>query len=223
MSYDIKLIDKDTDLSTLKISHMDWDLVINGRPYYVVKIKGYVHCIGGRHGENDLWAYPRDEEPSYENLIEYDMNEPVRWGIICQPKAYVKSKWDETEVRTSSGVIITRNDKPFMDVKGGLSYGIDKARTIIADIDEHPLELNEIDFDKKCIGMKVWWRSEPAIIESYIDGQGCVILEPDGIDEFTVPAEFKEEESMYYEDGFVKTSIFDEHIWWFREDNKEDN
>lgn len=220
---EIKLIDKDTDFSTLKISHMDWDVVINGTPYYVVRIPEYVHAIGGKWGENDLWAYPRGEEPSYETLIEFDMNEPVRWGIICQHRAYIKSKWDETEVRTSSCVMITRNDKPFMDVKGGLNYGIDKARTIIADIDEHPLELNSIDFDKKCIGMKVWWRSEPAIIESFIKGQAAVILEPDGIDEFTVPAEFKDEESMYYEDGFVKTSIFDEHIWWHREDDKEDN
>lgn len=49
--YEIKLVDRDTDLSKLK--PLDWDVVINNRPYYVVKINGYVHTIGGHWGEND--------------------------------------------------------------------------------------------------------------------------------------------------------------------------
>ena len=73
-------------------------------------------------------------------------------------------------------------------------------------------------FAEKMIGRKVWWRSEPAIIKSWIGhGQACVILEPDGIDNFTMPAEFADDEVMTYEDKTVKTSIFDKHIWWFRD------
>ena len=83
---------------------------------------------------------------------------------------------------------------------------------------DHPLALNTIDFDKKMIGRKIWWRSEPGIITRWIDGQACVIIEPDGIEKFTTPAEFfKEDGDEYYEDNYVKTNIFDKHIWWFRD------
>ena len=66
---DIRLITKDTVLPHLR--HMDWDVVINGIPHYVVRIEGYVHTIGGRYGENDLWAYPRDKAPTYDTLVEF--------------------------------------------------------------------------------------------------------------------------------------------------------
>lgn len=56
------------------------------------------------------------------------------------------------------------------------------------------------------------------ITDSIDDGQACVILEPDGIEKFTTPAEFAEKEGDdYYEDGFVKAEIFDSHIWWHRD------
>jgi hypothetical protein len=53
--------------------------------------------------------------------------------------------------------------------------------------------------------------------QSFISGQACVILKPDGIPRFTVPPEFAEEEPDYYEDETVKTDILDRHIWWFRD------
>lgn len=88
---------------------------------------------------------------------------------------------------------------------------------MIVRFSEHPLELNAIDFDQKAVGRRVWWRSEPAVIESFIKGQAEVILKPDGIHRFTTPPEFAEEDPDYYEDGIVKTSILDNHIWWFRD------
>lgn len=215
---DIKLINKDTILS--KLYPMDWDVEINGIPYYVVKIEGYVHTIGGKYGANDLWAYPRDKEPTYETLIEFGCDNPISWGIRYEPKNYSKCKWDECEARSGGVVMITRNGKDFCNVFGkGINYGIDKARVMISEFQEHPLDLNMIDFDKKMIGRKVWWRSEPAIVESYISGQACVILEPDGIEAFSVPAEFRNEEDAdcFYEDGDVKADILDKHIWWFRD------
>jgi hypothetical protein len=107
----------------------------------------------------------------------------------------------------------------FCDVPGkGINYGIDNARVMISELSEHCLELNYIDFDKKMIGRKVWWRSEPAVVKHYVHGQACVLLCPDGIDSFSTPAEFVEEGESYYEEIDVKTSIFDKHIWWWREE-----
>lgn len=212
---DICLIQKDTVLPSL--IPMDWDVIINGMPHYVVKIPGYVHTIGGRYGENDLWAYPRDKAPTYETLVEFECDNPVSWGIRYEPHNYTKTKWDETSAFSSSGVAITRNGEIFCHVLGGLNYGIDKARAMIVEFNEHPLELNSIDYDKKVIGRKVWWRSEPAIVTHYVSRQACVILEPDGIKQFTVPAEFAKEDPDYYEDGIVKADILDHNIWWFRD------
>ena len=76
-----------------------------------------------------------------------------------------------------------------------------------------------IDYDKKMIGRKVWWRSQPAIITKWIKGQACVILEPDGIDSFKTPAEY-ENDDMFGDDEdkkSIKTEVFDKHIYWFRE------
>lgn len=193
---------------------MPWDVEINSIPYQVVKIEGYVHSIGGRHGENNLWMYPRNEDPTYENLIEFQCEgNGVCWGLKYDPHNYVRSKWDEDECYTSGGVTITRNGKDFYFCRSG----IDLARHLINILNEHPLELNEYGWKERVIGRKVWWRSEPAVITYFCDGQACVILKPDGVDKFTTPAEFADEGDDYYCDGDVKVEIFSEHIWWFRD------
>lgn len=208
----IKLIDRDTDISRLKIRQMGWDTVINGKPYFVVQIVGYVHTIGGKYSNNDLWAYPRDEKPNCKNLVQFE-GEPVCWGINYAPYNYARCRHGEFEATTIGNVFITRNGEKFCDVRGG----IERAKCMINDFNEHPINLNEIDFDKKVIGRKVWWRSEPAVVSNYISKQACVILEPDGIKQFTTPAEFADEGCNYYCDGDVKADILDKHIWWFRE------
>ena len=148
---DIKLIEKNTNISELKMSKMPWDVEINGVPYQVVRIEGYVHSIGGRHGENNLWMYPRNGNPTYETLIEYQCEGcGVCWGIRYDPHNYTRTKWDETECFTSGGAMITRNGKDFYFCRGG----IDEARWLIKRLDEHPLELNEYGFAEKIIGKK---------------------------------------------------------------------
>jgi hypothetical protein len=210
---EIKLIEKDTDISALTMHKMDWDVVVNNKPYQVVLIEDYIHIIGGRHGVNNLWMYPRYEEPTYENLVEYDGEGcGVCWGIKYEPHNYIRSKYDESECFTSGGATITRNGKDFYFCR----HGIDEARVKIRKCEDHPLNLNAIEYDEKMIGRKVWWRSEPAVITFYCDEQACVILEPDGIKRFTTPAEFADERDEYYEDGEVKVDIFSEHIWWHR-------
>jgi hypothetical protein len=210
----IKLIEKDTDISSLEINKLDWDVVVNNEPFQVVVINDYVHTIGGQHGVNNLWMYPRYEEPTYENLVEYNGKGcGVCWGIKYEPHNYIRCKWGEAECFTAGGATITRNGKDFYFC----NHGIDEARVKIKRCEDHPLDLNTIDYKEKMIGRKVWWRSEPAVITYYCDGQACVILKPDGIDKFTTPAEFADEGDDYYIDDDVKAEIFSEHIWWFRE------
>ena len=208
MELKINLITKDTDISSLEMEHMNWDVVIRDRPYYVVWIDGYCHSIYGRYGGgNCYWAYPRDESPSFENLIEFSNVDPVQWGISYNPKLYIHSKWDESEICQSKSVTITRNGQPFYIMMAtGIAYGIDSARCIITTISEHPLNLNQIDYDINMVGRKVWWKDEPAIIERFIGGgQAAVMLIPDG-----VPC-FKSGETD------IKDDIFSKDINWFRD------
>jgi len=210
----IKLIDENTDLSTLTLHKIDWDVVIKNVPYQVVRIDGYVHSIGGRWGDNDYWCYPLNEEPTVHNLAEFSPYDPVCWGITYAPQLYHRHKWGEHEICRTSGVTITRNGVPFDDS----AHSVAMALVNIDEFRSHPLKLDCRGYAEKCIGRKVWWRSEPAVVSSFIAGQACVILEPDGIDQFTVPPEFAKEDREYYADRDVKTHILDEHIWWFRRD-----
>lgn len=110
--------------------------------------------------------------------------------------------------------MITRNGRDFFFCR----CGIDEAKYLINKIQDHPIYLNEYGFEEKIIGRKVWWRSEPAVVTSWVgNGQACVILKPDGIDYFKIPAEFLNEEPMQSRERIIKADIFDEHIWWFRE------
>ena len=98
----IKLIDRDTDISKLKMRQMDWDTVINRKPYFVVLIEGYIHTIGGKYGNNNLWAYPRNEKPSCENLVQFN-GEPVCWGINYAPYNHARYRHDEFEAISFDG------------------------------------------------------------------------------------------------------------------------
>ena len=177
----IHLIHEDEDIKELvkNSNTFDWDVVINGKPYYIVKIKGYYHTIGGKYGNNDLWAYPRYEEPTYENIIQFN-GDPVCWGIKYEPVNYKYYKFDESRVRSSGNVIITRNGEDFCDISvtNGINYGIDYARCLIVKLRELPILVESIDFDKKIIGWELSYENKIYEIESYVRGQACVILKP---------------------------------------------
>ena len=211
---EIKLIDESTDLSSLTIYPRDWDLVVKGVPYQVIRIEGYVHSIGGRWGNNDLWCYPLDEVMNVHNLAEFSANDPVCWGVRIEPYMYHRFKWDEHEIERSAGVTITRNGIPF-----DIDYSYEGAMVKIGKYREHALELDNRNYIEKCIGRKVWWRSQPAVVTYFVAGQACVILEPDGIDRFAVPPEFDntEDRTVYDCDRDIKAHILDAHIWWHRD------
>lgn len=216
---EIRLITKE-DIPNLKYRNMDWDVEVKGVPYQVIKVDGFVHCIGGHldWGEgNDFWAFPLHDSMTIDTLVEFNGEPGPAWGIEYSPTNYIKTKWGETEIRQGRKLIITRNGKPFYD--GMVTFH--QAIAYIKDgiLDEHPLELNRRYFDERCIFRKIWYRSEPAVITSYINGQACIMIKPDpeyGLKEFSTPREFEGELHLDEDRTELKVSIFDEHVWWFR-------
>lgn len=218
---DINLIKPDTDLS--KARNLNWDVTINGKPYDVYRVDDCVHRIGGRHGNNCLWCCPAGEKLTYENAIEYD-GESARYSITATPVNYIKTKWDETSMERSVHVIIMRNDEVFYTFGcRDMSYGLAKAQVLITQIEEHPINFNDRNYvERDIIGRKIWWRNQPAIIESWIEGQACIIVKPDfddGATRFKTPKYFENEDGMFDEDEeTVKLDVLlDKEIWWFRD------
>lgn len=211
----IKLIDKDTDISSLEMKKYDWDLVVCGVPYQLVEIPGYVHSIEysfGRESANCMWAYPLNEEPTYENLSEYTIKEPVCWGIVYNPYHDLSYSWEDSEICRCNECYVTRNGERFSDSV----HSIQAAQMLINQFQNHPIDFGSRNYENEILGRKVWWRSEPGIITSFIKDQACVIIEPDGIEKFSTPAEFKNDDIIHDEDD-IKADVFDSHIWWFRE------
>ncbi|PJZ19801.1 hypothetical protein CEW46_21160 [Bacillus cereus] len=216
MSVEIKLIDKDTDLSNIR--PLSWDVQVNGEPYDVYDIEGYVHTIGGRFNENSYWACPRGEKPTYENLTEFN-GHTVNWGFVVTQSNYFSERHDDMEIRSTCKGFISRNGEEFMDVRANsFDYLITEARMLMYKIEEFPIDLWTQDYQQKFIGQKVYWHGQPAIVESYIEGQACVILVPDGKAEFDAPGHYgKDADWMMSEPESVKESIFAPSISWLRQ------
>jgi hypothetical protein len=216
MSPEIKLIEKDTDLS--KIDEIPWDLELRGVPYTVYRVAEHFHHIGGRWGNNDYWCCPSREKPTYDNLIEFEGSAPC-WGIQIEDENFSKKKWNETYVRDSVHCHITRNGKKFYEISGNsFAYCYTKALHDLFLLREHAIPFHFRNWREELLNRKVYYRDDPAFVSRIVEDQGCVILTPEkGV--FSIPehAVGDKEFSHFYEDrDSLKVDYLDPNIWWHR-------
>lgn len=226
---EIRYITKDTDLS--KILHeLSWDIVVAGEKYkgfFVYDedpetgaIIHYNHSLGS---DNDYtWCCPRDEKPSFENLIGFN-GIPCRWDFRVREENTIKSKWDYTKVDKCISVDILRNDEEFNTIYcRDMFYGIAKAQYLIEEYKEHPLPLNEYDFENKIIGRKIRYNGVPGEIVRW--SHGCVAIRPlpgADVNRFFSNPHGTDDEYIedYYEESKINNEIIvdlmSQHIWWF--------
>lgn len=212
---EIKLINKDTDLSKLR-KPVGWDLEVEGVPYDVYRVDGYIHTIGGKWGGNCYWACPAGHRPTYENLIEFSGDAPT-WGVTFDRVNYIKSKWDETSIEANGSCWITRNGKRFYQIPARyMDYGLATAQHLIVRLSEDcPLHLNERTWREQAIGNKIWYEGQPAII-TRITQDNDLWIEPDGIEKFKAPIHWGDEfDYEDYEDG-LRVELLSPNIKWFR-------
>lgn len=180
----INLLNDQTDLMSIKMTELDWDLSVKGKEYKCFHIPGYIHTIGGRYGENDYWACPRDEEPTVRNLVEFD-GEPVRYSIVISENNYMKTKWDETEIRRSVSCHILRNDKEFYYfVCRDVPYAYAKAYQLIeSSIKEGVINFSKYKYaESEIIGRHIWWKGHPYTLCTCMEGQCCSMAVPGHIE-----------------------------------------
>lgn len=209
---DIKLINKDTDLSN--ISKLDWDSYFGDTPLQVYRVEDCYHGIGGRYGNNNLWCCKRGEEPTYDNLMEFSGN-PCNWGIKIIENNYHKCKWEEHEIMGNTSVTIMRNNEKFYSFPAGsIDYGFTRARMLLYEIESHPIDFNIINFEKHIINRDIYFENMPCKIISY--NTATVLIEPD-LDCMT-KEEWNKNLSEYYEnEECIPENIFADSIKWFRE------
>lgn len=207
----IKLLDDKTDLSTIQMTELDWDVNVKGTEYRCFRIPGHIHTIGGKYGENDYWVCPREEEPSVKNLIEFD-GKPVRYSIVISENNYTKTKWGETEVRQSVSCHILRNDKDFYSfVCRDVPYAYAKAYQLI----ESTINEGVINFSKhryaesEIIGRHIWWKRQPYTLCTYMEGQCCSMAVPGHIE---MPYDIYISGNI---EGIKLDLLEDKHISWF--------
>lgn len=224
---EIRLIDESTDLKRV-LHELSWDARVNGEPYKVFFAYDddgeYNHSIGGRH--DYAWACPRFEEPTYENLIQFD-GVACEWGFKVVEKTTSKTKWDETEASSRCQIDILRNGEIFERfITRDMYYGVAQAQCKITEYAEHPLGLYSYGFDKECVGRRIKYKGIPAEIVRYCVGDASIIIKPvneSDVDEFFCDIHKSDDE--YVEDywgewkscGELKVSINSELIWWFED------
>lgn len=227
----IKLINKNTNLKEV-LHPLNWDVIIKGEPYiaffayYYDPETGerieYNHSEGSRY--DNVWCCPRNEEPTYENILQFD-GHPCSWGINIQEKNYYRNKWDVCECNGIIFVQILRNGEVF-DEFGchDMSYGLAKAQLRIAEYQEFPIPLNDFNYKDEIVGRKIRYKGIPSIIERYVEGQACIIIKPlykEDINKFFSDPNQSDDEYVedYFEEckmeGNIKTELTSPHIWWW--------
>ena len=216
----VNLITETTNIDALNMELKNWDAEISGVPYQVARIKGYVHTIGGRYGACDLWAYPRAEKPSFQNLIQFNAYNPVAWGLTCKPKNYM---CHENEARNSSIVTVIRNGMKFMTCAArGMNAGIDEARIAISKFTKHPLCLNSIDYDKNAVGRQIYYRGIPAIVTRFLKEQASVMIKAENaLVSGPLPIYSYEVGVTLNKDNELKVDILDPDVAWYRGEAEE--
>ena len=158
-----------------------WDVVVNGKPYIVGEFEDHPHAIrymSGSEAACNLYCWPRDEEPTRENVVQYIMpeNGPVDWGISYEHYNKIKYKY-EPEIQSIGMITITRNGKKFYSFRGSMNIGIDKARCIIERLQDCPIDFNAYDYiNKEILGCECYFYGYKAKIDYWCDGQGCACL-----------------------------------------------
>jgi hypothetical protein len=193
------------------------------------------HCIGGRYGNNNYYAYPlfrprtrededknqyffEDNGPTRENLTKFDGSAP-HWGIVSEGSHYFR----KSSIRDGNQTYITRNNKRFYTVSAGsIEYGLSKIQSVLTSLQDHPLNFNDRDWKNDVLNRKIWYNSSPAVVTSIIEDQGCVIIKPDP--NFGIPLKpstwMVEDNGTamigYLDDDSAKCEYLYEKINWFR-------
>lgn len=215
---DINEINENDKIEELRLHSLGWDAVINEKPLQVVRVEGKIHTKGGKWGENDLYAYPLNEQPTIQTLIPFNGCSPA-WGIhIEEGNHYKDSFFSGREYRRSVlGYIIRNGVRIHSQASNDIAYLACALQVKLVKLYEHPTNSSERGWPENLVGRKMFYENRPVIIEQVCDSLE-LILKPDGFAQFSAPVWASEDTQLGSTNprDYLKVDFFDDRIHWFR-------
>lgn len=142
--------------------------------------------------------------------VEFDGHH-VLWGFEYFPTTYLKSSGLSGDEWRKGGEI-----RYFKDRKQVFSEFCRTPESAAMRIGKTLQQLQDFDWHQIEVGTKVWFERTAAIVDRFIDGQGCVILKTEDGSDFPDAIWRDKEDDMGERGSSVKVDILDAHIFWYR-------
>lgn len=190
-----------------------------------VWVRNETHSLGKMNGTRDNWWLKQ----TYSDTDEFDW---VPWcdigsnrncfGVEIKQGNRTKCKWGETQIRGFTTVNIKHNDQVVYSYGcRDIEYALAKAQVTITQMMEHPFKFSDPESE---IGRKIWYRNQPAFIESLVLSQGAIMIRHAKGEDFVFDDAWRTEEDQICDrewGSLVKDDIFTDKIWWFRNDDTQ--
>jgi hypothetical protein len=205
--------------------HLDWDLVINKKPYQVIRYDGY--------NKEDYVCF--EIKPHYQRVNDYYIpdenvelilcngvrtNSPS-WEIKQSKEIRLKNKWNETSTRFLCVTTVYRNGIPFFEIGGDEDYSYHKAKSILIENLEGPINFCSRWWKESLLNRIIRYDNQPAIIKRVYTNPFSMWVEPiDGV--FSLPSHWDVVDTDEWNDEYAKglsiQSVLDSKINWYPKD-----
>lgn len=166
------------------------------------------------HSRSDNNQYARTVDGE---IFEFDGHRRL---IDIQIKSYnylKESYYSGDEIRKGVNIaIFSDGHQVYEEFSRNPEYALLQAHRIISQLMEHSsgwLSKSERD---KLTGRKIYYREYPAIIQSLVTEQGCLIIAAEDGKAFPTPVYYNRDNFDEYETT-MKVEVISPHIWWWRD------
>lgn len=137
-------------------------------------------------------------------------------GVTLEPSNYMKSSGlSGDQVRKGgSGKITADGEVVFEFFFRDIQYALQRAGQLIMTLSEHSSNWLLKSERETLVGRAVYYREIPAVIQSVILDQGCIMVRTADGKPFPAPIYDQDDDERENE---VKVEVLDPNIWWYRE------
>ena len=142
--------------------------------------------------------------------------------ISIKSRNYLKdSEYSGDEIRKGGSCVISADGiEVYEFFFRDPMWALLRAHQLVGQLSEHSSGWLSVEDRARLIGRRVYYERDPARIVRLIEDQGCLILEPDGVDRFASPVWREDGDDWDEYDRSVKVEVTDPKIWWFRNEDR---
>lgn len=167
------------------------------------------------HSRSDNNLYARDK---HGTIHEFDGHR-ILIDVTLKSNNYLKeSHYSGDEIRRGGdGLIFADGVQVYEFFFRDVQWALLKAHHLIGQLSEHSSNWLVKREREKLVGRHIYYDRTPAIITSLVEAQGCIIIKPDGVDEFPPPVYARGGEDDPEDRKSIVDTVLTDKIWWFRE------